>query len=426
MRLLPAIKLSSIFSIKRFFGLMLKMSKQAKRGSILVLLILSPICFADDNATFESTNTPIADFVAWGARKLDRPIVLGQGVIGSVSFTAPNLQPSEYAAFFNNVLTAHGYWIQYENNLYVVKPKGPEEEHIEPSLIKLYRLNHVRNTKILTLLSTTLAASQTKNSKGESARNFNVEALPTTNALIVTGSAEQFKKIDALVSGIDQPQRQVFIEAVITETLLDNSKEVGVNMNVALGKAGFVTNTTVLDLLTDNAAIYSGGDFKALVKAVSTDQNTKLLSRPNMLIMDRERGYITVGQNVPFLTSTEVTDGGNVIQQIERKDVGVSLEVVPHIIGGEIVLDINQESQSVSNSSIASDIITNKRTLKTVVKVKDKQTIMLGGLISNDERKTVSGVPVLMDIPYLGALFRSDKMEKTQRELRIVIRTTVL
>lgn len=126
------------------------------------------------------------------------------------------------------------------------------------------------------------------------------------------------------------------------------------------------------------------------------------------------------------MTSTEATEGGNIIQSIERQDVGVSLEVVPHVINDEIVLQINQESQSVSNSSIASDIITNKRTLQTVVKVKDKQTIMLGGLISNDERTTQSGVPVLMDIPYLGALFRSDRTEKTQRELRIVIRTTIL
>ncbi|MGO2310379.1 MULTISPECIES: hypothetical protein [Vibrio] len=106
--------------------------------------------------------------------------------------------------------------------------------------------------------------------------------------------------------------------------IIPSRYEIVINLSLALDKAGFVTNTTVVDLLTDNAAIFTGGDFNALVKAVTTDQNTELLSRPNMLIMDRERGYITVGQNVPFLTSTEVTDGGNVIQQIERQDVGAS------------------------------------------------------------------------------------------------------
>lgn len=402
------------------------MTRLLAKFTVILWLVVSPVAFAADEPVYETSNLSISEFVAWGARKLDRPIVLSQGVTGSVSFTAPNLQPSEYASFFNNVLNSHGYFVQYENGLYVVKPKEEEIQEIEPSLVKLYRLNHVRNSKVVDLLKSTLSATVTQTIKGNSATGFSAELLPTTNALIVSGTANQLAKIDALVSGIDQPQRQIFIEAVITETALDNSHEIGVNMQLALDKAGFVTNTTAIDLLTDNAAIFSGGDFNALIKAVSTDQNTELLSRPNMLIMDRERGYITVGQNVPFLTSTEATEGGNIIQSIERQDVGVSLEVVPHVINDEIVLQINQESQSVSNSSIASDIITNKRTLQTVVKVKDKQTIMLGGLISNDERTTQTGVPVLMDIPYLGALFRSDRTEKTQRELRIVIRTTIL
>ncbi|WP_367989845.1 hypothetical protein AB2S62_21795 [Vibrio sp. NTOU-M3] len=142
--------------------------------------------------------------------------------------------------------------------------------------------------------------------------------------------------------------------------------------------------------------------------------------------MDRERGYVTVGQNVPFLVSKEITDGGNSVQQIQRQDVGVSLEVTPHVIGDEKVLKINQESQAVTNSSIAADIITNKRTLQTVVSVKDGQTIMLGGLISRDERKRISGVPVLKDIPWLGALFRSERNERVDKELRIVIKTTLL
>lgn len=402
------------------------MKRLLVKFTVILWLAVSPIAFAADEPVYETSNLPISEFVAWGARKLDRPIVLSQGVTGSVSFTAPNLQPTEYASFFNNVLNSHGYFVQYENGLYVVKPKEEEIQEIEPSLVKLYRLNHVRNSKVVDLLKSTLSATVTQSIKGNAATGFSAELLPTTNAVIVSGTADQLAKIDVLVSGIDQPQRQIFIEAVITETALDNSHEIGVNMQLALDKAGFVTNTTAIDLLTDNAAIFSGGDFNALIKAVSTDQNTELLSRPNMLIMDRERGYITVGQNVPFLTSTEATEGGNIIQSIERQDVGVSLEVVPHVINDEIVLQINQESQSVSNSSIASDIITNKRTLQTVVKVKDKQTIMLGGLISNDERTTQTGVPVLMDIPYLGTLFRSDRTEKTQRELRIVIRTTIL
>ncbi|EMN7322031.1 hypothetical protein WB896_004423 [Vibrio vulnificus] len=141
--------------------------------------------------------------------------------------------------------------------------------------------------------------------------------------------------------------------------------------------------------------------------------------------MDRERGYITVGQNVPFLVSNESNDNGNIIQRIERKDIGVMLEVTPHVMGNDIVLSINQESSSVTDSTVASDIITNKRTLMTTVAVKSGQTIVLGGLISDENRVTKSGVPVLQDIPLLGALFRSESTNKVQKELRVVIKTTV-
>ncbi len=242
----------------------------------------------------------------------------------------------------------------------------------------------------------------------------------------MTGSENQLKHIDVLIKGIDRPQKQVFIEAVITETELGDSQEVGVNMDLALSEAGFVSQPTAIKKAVDNLLFYEGGDFNALIKAVSKNQNTKLLSRPNMFIMDRERGYITVGQNVPFLTSSEVTDGGNRVQQIERKDVGVSLEVVPHVIGDHVVLQIMQKSDSVTDSSIASDIITNTRTLQTVVKVKDRQTISLGGLISQEQRDSVSGVPVLMDVPLLGALFRSEKTNTVDKELKVTIRTTIL
>ncbi len=121
-----------------------------------------------------------------------------------------------------------------------------------------------------------------------------------------------------------------------------------------------------------------------------------------------------------------MTDGGNTIQQIERKDVGVSLDVIPHIMGEDVILQIAQESQSVTNSTAAADIITNKRTLQTVVKVKSQQTIVLGGLISDEEKVSESGVPVLKDIPVLGWFFRSEKTVHQQKELRVVIKTTVL
>ncbi|EXJ28654.1 bacterial type II and III secretion system family protein [Vibrio parahaemolyticus VPTS-2009] len=352
--------------------------------------------------------------------------MLGHGVTGEVSFTAPDLKDEDYPAFFLSVLRAHGYELTHDHGVFTIIADANKVETFEPSQVKLYFFENVRNTKVVDLISSMLSATKTQTLNGKGVDNYNVETLPTTNSLIVTGSRSQLEKIDALIEGIDQLQRQIFIEAIITESELGDSQEVGVNMELALGEAGFISQPGTIKKAVDNVLFYEGGDFNALIKAVTKNQNTKLLSRPNMFIMDRERGYITVGQNVPFLTSSEVTDGGNRIQQIERKDVGVSLEVVPHVMGNHVVLQITQKSDSVTDSSIASDIITNTRTLQTVVKVLDGQTISLGGLISQEQRETVSGVPVLMDVPLLGALFRSEKTNTVDKELKVTIRTTIL
>jgi len=392
---------------------------------LLSIALLSPLASAEP-VTFESNNTPIGDFVSWFGGHTGQTIVLGKGVTGTVSFSAVDLKPSEYAAFFDSVLNSHGYQLEQRNGFYTVTLDEQHIEAIEPTKVKLYRLNYVRNTKITQLMASMLAATQTQSISGKEIKNHDVQVLPTTNAIIVTGTELQLKKIDAIIQGIDRPQRQVFIEAVITESEIGDTEDVGVNMKLELGNAGFVSNTTVIDTGKDNLLMFEGGNFSAFVKAVRKNEKTHLLSRPNLLIMDRESGYLTVGQNVPFLVSKEVTDGGKEIQQIERKDVGVSLRVVPHILGDKVILEIDQESSSVSKSAVASDIITNKRTLKTVVKVDNGQTISLGGLVSTEEKESVSGVPVLMDIPVLGWFFSSEKTEEVQKELSVVIRTTVL
>ncbi|MFA0646925.1 secretin N-terminal domain-containing protein [Vibrio cyclitrophicus] len=396
------------------------------RVILLITFCLSLPVRASAPAVFESRDTPIAEFVSWFATYTGQTVVLGQGVTGKVSFTAPELKQSEYASFFDSVLRSHGYELGYSNGVYTVSVDTDTFLPTEPPVVKLYRFQNVRNTKVTELVNSMLRATQAQTTQKQSSSNYDVQILPTTNSIIVTGSPDQITKIDALIAGIDRPQKQVFIEAIITETLIDDSEEFGVNLELALDNAGFITQPIAIDKAVDNLLFYDSGDFSALVKAVQSSEDTELLSRPNMLIMDREKGYITVGQNVPFLTSSEVTDGGNTIQRIERQDVGVSLEVIPHVLGDDVVLVINQESSSVTNSAIASDIITNKRTLQTVVKVRDRQTIALGGLISSEERKSVSGVPLLMDIPLIGGLFRSEGTSQIKKELKVVIKTTIL
>lgn len=393
-----------------------------------LLLLVSSFVSSSELPSFESSNTPIAEFVSWFSGQSGQTIILGRDVVGDVSFSVTDLKSSEYGAFFDAVLSAHGYELVKKNGVYtVVIASVKVEANVQPSLVKLYRLDNVRNTRIVDLMNAMLAATAEGSSEKQVNKSYGVQVLPTTNGIIVTGSKNQLAKIDMIIQGIDRPQKQVFIEAIITEIEMGDSQEIGVNMSTALNKAGFVTNPlNSINQGADNLLMFDDGNFSAFIKAVENNENTKLLSKPKMLVLDREKGYITVGQNVPFLVSTETTDGGNRIQQIERQDVGVSLAVVPHVIGDNVVLDIRQESSSVSNSVIASDIITNRRTLQTVVHMRSGQTLVLGGLVSSQDRKSEGGVPVLRSIPLLGALFRYERIEEVQTELRVVIKLVVI
>ncbi|HCG7629284.1 TPA: type II secretory pathway protein, partial [Vibrio parahaemolyticus] len=196
--------------------------------ALLAFSLLGFPAFASTSAPFEAKNTPIADFAAWFSVETGQTVVLGHGVTGEVSFTAPDLSNEDYPAFFLSVLRAHGYELVHDYGTYTIIVDSNKVETIEPSFVKLYKLTHVRNTKVVDLISSMLSATKTQTLNGKGVENYNVETLPTTNSLIVTGSRSQLEKIDALIEGIDQLQRQIFIEAIITESELGDSQEVGV------------------------------------------------------------------------------------------------------------------------------------------------------------------------------------------------------
>ena len=153
--------------------------------------------------------------------------------------------------------------------------------------------------------------------------------------------------------------------------------------------------------------------------------------------MDNQEAKIVVGQNVPFRTGSTVTGSNgttNPFTTIQREDVGLTLQVTPHIHDGTSVrLEIHQEVSSVDQSSLktigasgSADIITNKRTIDTTVLASNKETIILGGLIRNQTQTNNSRVPLLGDIPILGHLFKSSNRTKDKLNLLVFLRPTVL
>jgi general secretion pathway protein D len=157
-------------------------------------------------------------------------------------------------------------------------------------------------------------------------------------------------------------------------------------------------------------------------------------SPPRLLTLDNQEAYITVGQNVPFVTGSYTNTGAggdgaqNPFQTIQRENVGITLTVTPHINEGDsVVLDIVQEVSSLSGlSAVASDLITNERKIQTKVLAQDNRVVVLGGLIKDDIQDGTQKVPLLGDIPYLGRLFRTDAVQSTKTNLLIFIRPTII
>lgn len=286
---------------------------------------------------------------------------------------------------------------------------------------------------------------------GAAASNVVIQADEGTNSLVISAPPEVYRSLKVVISQLDVRRAQVMVEGVIAEVSTDKSRELGVQWavdgrqgNNAVGLVNFTLGTPI----TSYANLSSPpspvgfnlgiGDFTgsnkiaALLSALAGDSHTNILSTPTLVTLDNEEAQIVVGQNVPFVTGSYANTGGgttpsNPFTTIQRQDVGLTLKIKPQINEGDsIKLDVTQEVSSIAPSAAASDIITNKRSIKTSVLVDDGQIVVLGGLIKDDLTQTQQKVPGLGDIPLLGWLFRYEKTEKIKTNLMVFLHPTIL
>ncbi len=302
-----------------------------------------------------------------------------------------------------------------------------------------------------------------------------IEADKHTNALIITAPTDEMASLEAVVSRLDIRRAQVLVEAIIVELEVRDGQDLGLQWLFANNDGFFGSNINTADaraqriagaiLPTDDSSDGGAttGDFNVgalagalaqssglslgwgvidddlsmtvILNALKEQSNANILSTPSLLTLDNQEAYITVGQNVPFVTgsftSTGTGDGAqNPFQTIERQNVGITLKVTPHINEGDsVVLDISQEVSSLSNTSAvldASDLITNERILQTKVLAADNRVVVLGGLIKDDVQDASQKVPLLGDLPLLGRLFRTDAVSVVKTNLLIFIRPTII
>jgi len=237
------------------------------------------------------------------------------------------------------------------------------------------------------------------------------------------------------ITSIDVARQQVLIQSLMFETSVSN----GVDLSFAAGSAsggkvagGFNTSAlgTALSTAGGSFGIFNGNVLALSLQAVKNDSNSKVISTPRILTQSGQSGYISVGQNVPFVTGKvtgEAASVNNPFQTIERRDVGVSLKVTPVVMGNsELVLTIDTKADSLSNQTTASDIITNQRQIQTTVQIKDGQTLLLGGLISSNQFDSDRSVPFMSKIPLIGWLFRSHSDSKDDRTMFVLLTAHVI
>ena len=295
-----------------------------------------------------------------------------------------------------------------------------------------------------------------------------IEADEGTNSLIITADTDEMAALEAVIARLDIRRAQVLIEAIIVEVTVLEGQELGLQWLFANDNGVYGSNITTNEARRNSLSQLGGAlvpddgsenigtrevaaslatmsgttlgwgvvdeslTMTVILNALESQGNTNILSTPSLLTLDNEEAFITVGQQVPFVTGSYTNTGvgngaSNPFQTIERQSVGVTLKVTPQINEGDaVVMDITQEVSSLGPALIASDIITNERKIETMVLANDGNIVVLGGLVEDKVTDSSEGVPVLSSIPLLGRLFRSDAVEVTKQNLLVFIRPTII
>lgn len=260
-----------------------------------------------------------------------------------------------------------------------------------------------------------------------------------SNSLVIMASTTDYNNLIQVIKKLDRRSKQVFVQVLIAEVSLDKSRELGLETGL-IGGGSPDNNTTVAGMYDPlgtlgsiGAILASGGaltpglvaspiNITAVLKALDKKGLLNILSTPNILTSDNKEAEINVGENVPFQGSATQSTFGTT-QSVERKDIGINLKIKPQISEGDYIrMDINQEISAVKDSKgQAIDLVTTKRSAKTSVVVKDKETVVIGGLIQDTEEEVISKVPLLGDIPLLGWLFKTTSKTRKKTNLMILL-----
>ncbi len=293
-------------------------------------------------------------------------------------------------------------------------------------------------------------------------RQVSIATYEQTNALLITASPQDYKLLEHLISQLDTPQRQVYVEAIIMEVVINDNFELSVE-SAALNESDFFALSNVVDLanvmsrgpLAMTGTGFTGGwidgtteitmpdgqggaitqqipNIPLLMRALETMTELEVLSQPSLFAVDNEQSRIIVGQEVPFISGTrpaldDVDFRSGALTRVNREDVGIMLEVTPRISEGDYVslemeVEVSQtvESPVGADPNIVGPTLSKSQVTNRVV-VKDGSVAIIGGLISEDTDKATRQTPILGDLPLVGWLFGQRSVARQKRNLVVLV-----
>ncbi|MDJ0815819.1 MAG: type II secretion system secretin GspD [Desulfobacterales bacterium] len=307
--------------------------------------------------------------------------------------------------------------------------------------------------KVLQDLPTQQAGAPKGKQPSVVAGKVRISADKATNSLIIMADKEDYNVLEDVILKLDIPRSMVYIESLIMEVDMATSLNIGIDW-AAFGEGsiggretvigggfrnGFVTPDELLQggltvgLLTEPVEIagVTVSNISAIINAVKTDDDFRILSTPQILTTDNEEARISVGENRPYQTRSTTDQSGGTFESFEYRDVGKTLKITPHVTEDRLVrmqinLEVTEIDQAQTLTTSSTLPVTLKRTVDTTVIVKDQQTVVIGGLIDDSTTQNENKVPVLGDIPLLGWMFKKSSTETDKTNLYVFLTPRVI
>jgi general secretion pathway protein D len=417
---------------------------------------------ASNKITLDFNEVEIPVFVRFISELTGKNFVLDEAIKklgGKISVFSPTkVTPDQAYSMFVAALEVSRIAVVPKGAVYQIVPMGelPPERGVY-----VYKLKHANATDLAAVLTNLVARSQTVAQTAPGARPplrpltefeapVQVFADKATNSIVVSATKSAYSRIQSVIRDLDTRRKQVFVEAVILEVQVDRLRQIGTDplQVIGAGKSGAVQGIAGLNRAPEDLAaiaqtisgVASGGsvtvlntvNVRAFLNLLMSLTDTNILSTPQVLAADNQKAKIVVGENRPFPTGQAQGITGGTLVTIERKDVGVTLELTPQVLEDDLIrLELKQEITAIAENvaqtigsgtaSIPVGPTTTKRSMETTTIARDNQTIVVGGLVRDNITLSERKVPFFGDIPWLGWLFRFQSKQTEKLNLLVFL-----